>query len=298
MPLDQWLAGWRKEANERFGAAKLSRRDARSMPLFNCEYIGGDAGPRDSGDEVTVYVRGFLSQGKDFGKWARCHARLVDEQGFAPPAYGYSWPSVSATELMVEVLGLPTLSGLSVFAAARLAARAAGSVLPTPLLVPQAVGAIIGFRSQFRRAHDRAETHIQPLMVLLDELGDRYRYVRVVAHSLGCLHFLRAAKFTNERGRRLPDEIHLCAAAVASREFGELVPNELRSKQLYIYYCKRDWVLTKMFDVDRWSDSVGAHGVRVSWDGLHPVDVCPYFGTAVHQWYDEKLPDILDGIRK
>jgi hypothetical protein len=293
MSLDQWLAGWREDANARFGAAKLSRRDARSTPPFNCEYIGSESGPRDSGDEVTVYVRGFLSQGKDYDRWKQCHARLVNEQGFAPPAYGYTWPSVSTTEMMATVLGLPTLSGASVLAAARLAARAAGSVLTMPLLATQFVGGILGFRSKFRRAHERAETHIQPLMVLLDELGDRYRYVRVVAHSLGCLHFLRAAKFASERGRRLPDEIHLCAAAVGRREFGDLVPDELRRKPLYIYYCERDWVLTKMFDVDRWSVSVGARGVPVSWDGLHSVNVCQYFDRAVHQKYVEKLPDIL-----
>ena len=59
-----------------------------------------------SGDEVTIYVKGFLGSGEEpehFDRWHRGHCTLVESHGWGRAAHGWAWPSGRWTAIPVPV---------------------------------------------------------------------------------------------------------------------------------------------------------------------------------------------------
>ncbi len=261
---------------------------------FGLEQIGKSLYPdvRKSKD-VTIYVRGFCSEGFGFDRWRDPHARMVSQHEWGGLAYGYSWPSAHVGYTALRALGAVSTNkaagiGKTAFAlGGKLAGRA---VLPVTLLHT--------LRKEFHEARIRASEQIMPLRALLLTLKSRYAYVRVVAHSLGALHVL--ASLAACGGADAVDELHLCGAAVSPPEWDELFPGCVITPTVCVYYCHNDWVLRLPYRLAGGGPAIGQVGLAEAQSRGEPIFSRPtsslsgFYNHWVYADQLHKLAPIVD----
>lgn len=139
---------------------------------------------------------------------------------------------------------------------------------------------------QYHYALNNAVELAHQLATKIRELQQSYDRVRIVAHSLGCKILIEAVKELPLHLR--PDEIHLCAPAIAEAEHSQLL-DHLAKVQTFVYYCERDWVLEPWFRIAHSIPAVGAVGLQRKYIGLTAVNVDKHFDTLVHFEYKRKF---------
>ncbi len=240
------------------------------------------------GDEVTIYVKGFLGSGEEpehFDPWHRGHRALVDARGWGPVAHGWAWSSGSWLTIPVPVASGAKLA-VDVYRAVRYA-RVAALGATVGLAVAE-IGA--RFVTQYLAAERRAERDAHALAEQLEMLAGRHARIRVVAHSLGCRQVVAASSMLPPDQR--PDEIHLCAPALIEEDVREQLTS-LASSQTYLYYSSNDLVLGLAFPIVAWDRPLGVTPPEGEYAGLQAIDVSEHFGFRVHGEYKNRFADFV-----
>ncbi|MBM4268314.1 MAG: hypothetical protein FJ144_17180 [Deltaproteobacteria bacterium] len=238
------------------------------------------------GDEITVYVKGFLAPGESpehFDNWRAAHERLVESHGWGPGAVGWAWSAGTR-----PALPLPLASGAKlawdVYRAVR-HARVAALGMTVGLAVAE-IGA--RYAAQYVLAAQRARTEARALAGALEDLAVRHARVRVVAHSLGCRQVVEAMRWLPPEKR--PHEIHLCAAAVVEEEVCEHL-DDLAREKTYLYFSSNDFVLGLAFPLFAWDRALGSVRPAGEYAGLEVIDVSRHFGFRVHAEYKHRFAE-------
>ncbi|KAG0174369.1 hypothetical protein DFQ28_006649 [Apophysomyces sp. BC1034] len=207
--------------------------------------------PDDVRSEVTVYVKGFLSEGEspdNFEDWMHSHRLLVlsPTHQWGPAALGYSWPSGSP---MAQIpLPLATL-GSAAYLVGRNFRRLSHLRLPTPASILGAVAVDVGLHAarlayQFNTAKGESRERAEMLAWRLLDLRRKHDKLRVVGHSLGCRHITEACGLMRHDER--PDAVHLCAPAMVASDILPHVTQGtggLGRESTAIYYSPKDITL-------------------------------------------------------
>ncbi len=242
------------------------------------------------GDEVTVYVKGFLGSGEQpehFGSWHRGHQILTESRGWGEVAHGWAWSSGSWSTIPVPVAGGAKLA-VDVYRAVRYA-RVAALGATFGLAVAE-IGA--RFVTQYLAAERRAAQDADALAAQLEILAERHARVRVVAHSLGCRQVVAASSLLSPEQR--PAEIHLCAPALVEGEVGDDLA-DLAGDRTYLYYASNDLVLGLAFPILAWDRPLGVAPPEGDYPGLEAIDVSGHFGFRVHGEYKNRFADFVAG---
>lgn len=238
------------------------------------------------GDEVTVYVKGFLAAGEEpghFDRWHRGHRRLVDSQGWGAHAHGWAWSSGSWSQIPVPVASGAKLA-VDVYRATR-TARLATLGATAGLAVAEIAAR---FAAQYLAAERRATRDAEALCAELTALARSHARVRVVAHSLGCRHVVAAASSLPEALR--PSEVHLCGPALVEADVADQL-GALSRDRTYLYYAENDLVLGLAFPVVAWERALGVRPPQRAYPRLEAIDVRPHFGFLVHGEYKNRFAD-------
>eukprot|EP01043_Picozoa_sp_COSAG02_P075098 COSAG02_NODE_15328_length_1181_cov_1.321627_1_plen_371_part_01 len=253
----------------------------------------------DSGREVTLYVRGFMSVAReetadeDTAAWRRSHAQLVRAHGWQPRAMAYEWKSVGVPEMLPSPISYPLeklrflpLPAMTMAAGARIAAvllraRFGAAAATGATLGPLAAGALAAdvllhagrLVVQYRQAAANSQREAEQLRQILLELRRDYDVVRVVAHSLGSRMLLHACQTMTVDER--PDEAHLLAAAVQASEAAPLL-SRLARGETHVYFSRDDLCLGVAFRVIEGGPALGYSGLAdVTDDRSVPAPVVP-----------------------
>jgi len=257
---------------------------------------GGMAG--DSGREVTLYVRGFMSVAReksadeDTAAWRRSHEQLVRAHGWQPRAMAYEWKSVGVPEMLPSPLSYPLeklrflpLPAVTMAAGARIAAvllraRFGAAAATGATLGPLAAGALAAdvllhagrLVVQYRQAAANSQREAEQLRQVLLELRRDYDVVRVVAHSLGSRMLLHACQTMAVDD--LPDEAHLLAAAVQASEAAPLL-SRLARGITHVYFSRDDLCLGVAFRVIEGGPALGYSGLADVTGGRTLLEAVP-----------------------
>lgn len=238
------------------------------------------------GEEVTVYVKGFLGSGEEpehFDHWHRGHRTLVESHGWGTAAHGWAWSSGSWMAIPVPVASGAKFA-YDVYRAVRYARFAALGA--TVGLAVAEVGA--RFLTQYLLAERRAAEDADAFAAELDRLADEHARVRVVAHSLGCRQVVEAA--ARLPAKRRPAEIHLCAPAFVEADVQDSL-SDLARERTFLYYAPGDLVLGYAFPVVAWERPLGVVAPEGEYRGLRAIDVSDHFGFRVHGEYKNRFAD-------
>lgn len=242
----------------------------------------GDA----AGDEVTVYVKGFLASGEEplhFDRWHRGHQRLVESQGWGEHAHGWAWDSGSWLSIPVPMASGTKLAW-DVYRAAR-HARVAALGATAGMAVAEVAAR---FASQYWMASRRAAEDAEALARELRDLAERHTRVRVVAHSLGCRQVVAAAASLAPELR--PAEVHLCGPALVEDDVADVLGSLARDRT-YVYYAENDLVLRVAFPIVAFDRALGAGAPKGTYDRLQAIDVGHHFGFFVHAEYKNRFSE-------
>jgi pimeloyl-ACP methyl ester carboxylesterase len=240
------------------------------------------------GDEVTVYVKGFLARGESperFDHWSAGHRSIVETHGWSPFALGYHWESGQLRKLALPIAGGAKVAW-DVYRLVRHARRIAPLTAAGWFVAEQGAALCVRFVGQFIEARRYAIERADDLAACFESLASRHRRVRVVAHSLGCRQVIEAAARL-PRGQR-PHEIHLCAPACLESEVREKLPR-LAREQSILYFTRLDLVLESSFRVMSQGRAMGAAGLEGDYPGLRGLDVSDQFDFWVHTEYKNRF---------
>ncbi|OZJ06129.1 hypothetical protein BZG36_01030 [Bifiguratus adelaidae] len=251
-------------------------------------------------EEATVYVRGFMTDRErveDFALWTRSHSMLVQspKHRWGPLALGYNWRS-----------GQPRLNYVVPWApiywiTTRLPA---GIVIPSPSLLATFFLAdlsmhLVKLTYQYHKANFRSSEYASELSNVLRTLRQKHPKLRVISHSLGCHHVLKALQLMDLSER--PDVVHLLAPAVKESEFDGILHRGIAREKTFLYYTRRDITLYILFRyvLAGWTKlgygepAMGEVGVKHKssnhYSNLVEIDTAPFFGRNVHTGYAAKF---------
>lgn len=245
----------------------------------------------EPGDEVTIYVKGFLARGETaerFDHWHARHEQLCESHGWAPYAIGYQWESGKLRTIAVPVASAAK-SAYDVYRFVRHARGFAPMAFVGWFVAEQAAVLSARFIGQFIEARKQATLRAEDLAVRLRDLAEAHSRVRVVAHSLGCRQVIEAAALLPPDAR--PHEIHLCAPACLEEEVADKL-HGLAREETYLYYTNLDQVLDVSFRVISQGRAIGAAGLEMDYEGLTALDVSHAFDFWVHTEYKKRFGDI------
>lgn len=251
----------------------------------------------EPGDEVTVYVKGFLARGETpqhFDHWHDGHRQLCQSHGWSPYAFGYQWESGK-----LQTLALPVASTAKTLFDAYRFVRHARSFAPLAaagwFVAEQATVISARFIGQFMEARKQATLRAEDLAARLNHLAQHHARVRVVAHSLGCRQVIEAAALLTPDVR--PHEIHLCAPACLEEEVGDKL-HGLARETAYLYYTHLDQVLDLSFRTISQGRAIGAAGLESQYEGLTALDVSHAFDFWVHTEYKKRFGEIAQYVAR
>jgi hypothetical protein len=240
------------------------------------------------GDEVTVYVKGFLARGESaerFDHWSAGHRSMVETHDWSPFALGYHWESGQLRKLALPIAGAAKVAW-DVYRLVRNARRIAPLTAAGWFVAEQGAALCVRFVGQFIRARRHATERADDLASCFESLASRHQRVRVVAHSLGCLQVIEATARL-PRGQR-PHEIHLCAPACLEGEVREELPR-LAREHSFVYFTRLDLVLESSFRVMAQGRAMGSAGLEGDYPGLRTLDVSEHFDFWVHTEYKNRF---------
>lgn len=238
--------------------------------------------------ELTLYVKGFLTRGEKpdhFGVWHRSHQSLEQRLGWGPRVYGYCWPSGRIDSLPLPKIA-PAHALLRAVRPVRGAARFRAAGFVGLAMAEELAQITAAFGYQYMQASRSARERADGLAERLVRLRKRYRTLRIVAHSLGCLHVIEAVALLAPHER--PDVIHLCAPACSEGEVGANLVG-LARQRAFLYHSRSDLVLRAGFPIVSGGVALGATGPRQSYDGLTTVNVADHFRFWVHLRYKSQF---------
>ncbi len=240
------------------------------------------------GDEVTLYVKGFLARGESperFDHWSAGHRSMVETHGWSPFALGYHWESGQLRKLALPVAGAAKVAW-DVYRLVRHARRLSPLSAAGWFVAEQGAALCVRFVGQFIEARRYAIERADDLAACFESLASRHRHVRVVAHSLGCRQVIEAAALLP--GDQRPHEIHLCAPACLEGEVRAKLPH-LARMQSFLYFTHLDLVLEASFRVMSQGRAMGAAGLEGDYPGLRALDVSDQFDFWVHTEYKNRF---------
>lgn len=241
-----------------------------------------------SGDEVTVYVKGFLARGENaehFDAWVAGHHQLCASHGWSPHAVGYRWESGTLQSFALPVASAAK-TAWDIYRLVRHARKIAPLASAGWFIAEQGTALSIRFVGQFFEARRQAATRAEDFAGCLAELAAKHRRVRVVAHSLGCRQVIEAAALLPRQER--PYEVHLCAPACLEEEVGDKLDN-IASAAAFLYYTDLDHVLDLSFRAISQGRAIGAAGLTEDYEGLTLRDVSHAFDFWVHTEYKNRF---------
>ncbi|KAI9595682.1 hypothetical protein BDF19DRAFT_476223, partial [Syncephalis fuscata] len=263
---------------------------------------------RPNGEETqaTLYIKGFLAEGETadhFEDWMWSHRLLMlsPKHRWSGTVYGYSWPSGQLSSLLPR----PSATIASGLYSTYIAARGLSAITPASALAT--IGVDMGLNAariirQYRHADEQARERAHELFDRLIELRKQYKYVRVVAHSLGCRHILEALREAGITSKPAdvsstpntidprPDWLHLCAPACAEPDVADILSAGAARQGTFLYYTQRDTVLSIMFRLGhphRYK-ALGATGPTAGlgvYPGLYAESIDDIFNWRVHTAY-------------
>jgi hypothetical protein len=244
------------------------------------------------GEEVTLYVKGFLGRGESpehFDRWLASHDALAESHRWAGRVLGYAWPSGRWLPKPVAALGAAKAAVDLARVLRRL--RRARALQGIGLLVGEELALLAAhFVRQYYEAASSARERAGQQAVHLRELAARHRRVRVVAHSLGCRAVIEAVARLAPEER--PHEIHLCAPACRERDVAEKL-DSLARERTYLYFARTDRVLDLAFTPLARGRALGLVGPGRDYAGLVPVDAARAFDFWVHGEYKNRLSRLV-----
>ena len=237
-----------------------------------------------------MYIKGFLGRDEaphSFETWLDAHNHTHWRGDIA----GWRWESGSVTGLSnlfpAPILALPA-------ATAMLARRLPFS--PTGIATTTAAEAallVARYYTQYQNALKNAARDAELLAKFLRSARGSHGLVRVVAHSLGCKLYLRAASLLSDT--EMPDHVHLCAPAVSEGEAREILARGCAARAARLYWTDRDMVLQTVFRlVESGNSALGTCGVDGQYPRLFVKDVGKHFGVVVHTDYVNQFPKFFE----
>lgn len=131
----------------------------------------------------------------------------------------------------------------------------------------------------------------------LQELRREHDHVRIVAHSLGCYHLLQSIALLDRAS--LPDEIHLCGAALVEHEVQPILQRGIAQHMVCNYWSDRDYLLYYLFRVMAWGQTpLGAAPTEHMYDKFVSVQVCDFFDFFVHNKYGSSFYKFAQSLRQ
>ncbi|KAJ1528996.1 hypothetical protein HK096_009804 [Nowakowskiella sp. JEL0078] len=239
--------------------------------------------------EATLYIKGNDSQLAAGARLAQQLQRLAA----VPPAVGVvSAPQVGPDCICGSVLALvPIPLTTTVSAALTLTGTiaAATAVLPagpavvvgTSLAIDASVYGALLVQNYFK-AIATAKDHAEDLRSVLRTLRSQYqvlknnqptlsaliffkKYLRVVGHSMGALHYIHATLNNSEHDPSLlADSVHLCAPAVSIDDLQGDVNSlyRLAKKKVVVYHFKDDYILSLLYRRFSGRVALGEQGIK------------------------------------
>ena len=118
----------------------------------------------------------------------------------------------------------------------------------------------------------------------ISKLKRETEFVRIVAHSIGCLHALQAASLLAESER--PSSMHLCAPACSEKEIEDILKKEVAG-QTHVYFSSSDYLLSYLYRVQGFGlkKAIGSEGLKENYPGVNLLDVKDHFEFFVHTEY-------------
>lgn len=241
-----------------------------------------------SGDEITVYVKGFLARGETperFDHWLAGHTQLSESHGWSQHAVGYRWESGTLQTFALPVVGAAK-TAWDVYRFVRHARKIAPFASAGWFLAEQGAALSVRFIGQFIEARRQAAMRAEDLADCLANLATSHARVRVVAHSLGCRQVIEATALLPREQR--PHEIHLCAPACLEEEVEDKL-DHIAQEAAFLYFTDLDHVLDVSFRVISQGRAIGAAGLARDYEGLISRDVSHAFDFWVHTEYKNRF---------
>jgi hypothetical protein len=118
----------------------------------------------------------------------------------------------------------------------------------------------------------------------ITELRDEYQYIRVVAHSLGCMHIIEGIDLLPSELK--PEEVHLCGAAVTEQQVVEKLQRGIGREHVFHYYATKDYLLNYLFStITMGQVAIGANPLKGVYDSIISQCVDEHFDFFVHNTY-------------
>lgn len=254
-----------------------------SYPKLNLHNLDiGNRNKDPSNNEITVYIKGFLSNGEspaNFKPWLGTHHKVPNWNKLA---IGWYWDCGSNNLFPVPVtLAYTWYKGSKLLNINPL-------FLATSLSVDLGIH-VMGTLWQYIRTEERTTQLADDLASNLIELSNRYSNVRIVAHSLGCKLLLNALdKIPVDK---YPKTMHLLAPAVVETSYTQTFTHfqnyAYPRSRMYVYYCKNDFMLDTLLCLIKGFPPVGAVGMARSFQGIKSINVESFFNDSwfVHRNY-------------
>ena len=152
---------------------------------------------------------------------------------------------------------------------------------------------------EYKKARENSSAYAKLLSEELIQLRKEYDYIRIVAHSLGNLHLIKALEQIPINS--LPNEVHMCGAAVTEEEltkFMDMSTHSSNNMQLYHYWSERDYLLYYVFQMVSLGDCpIGSmvcsgketnyHIKELKQSRVESINVSEHFDFYVHNKYGQ-----------
>ncbi|KAL0477307.1 hypothetical protein AKO1_005292 [Acrasis kona] len=236
-----------------------------------------------------------------FRHWKASHNILVEKPThlWAEQCYAWTWPSGSLpqrfrTQDPENVLAFfPVPIATISFAVGNLLRSLYKLKNPLRLLSPQmfaagiiqdAVLTVAMTYYEYNNAKKNAEICAGGFKSAILELRKEYDYIRVVAHSLGCMHVIEGISLLDDDLK--PDEVHLCASAVIEEDAKQKLQKGLAKDKTYHYYSSNDAALNYVLSSATFGGkAMGTGQLKNEYPRTYSQDVSEHFSFFVHNDY-------------
>lgn len=154
---------------------------------------------------------------------------------------------------------------------------------------------LMGAYNEFDRAKQNAKLYSKDFQNQLEQIGNQYEYVRIVAHSLGCYHTIETTFNSNYK----PNEIHLISGATTWKEVQDKI-DFCSQDSTFHYYTEKDYILSFLFTLLHGGEfPIGAQEapkeLSSQWKTVHSIacDSSHFNSYLIHNEYHQILHKLL-----